>query len=79
MGTFKWLSRRKQAHRNERMETSASLSEFMTLKHCFEDMEHLRFKLRIFGISIADNEEATHVLRDNKSVVTNENGGIIVE
>ena len=41
----KWLSRRQQT-----VETSAFLSEFIALKHCIEDIEHLRFKLRMFGI-----------------------------
>ena len=53
------------------METSVSSSEFIALKHCIEDTEHLRFKLRMFGIPIEGNGEVTHVLCDNKSVVTN--------
>ena len=65
-GTFKWLSRRQQT-----VETSVSSSEFIALKHCIEDTEHLSFKLRMFGIPIEGNGEATHVLCDNKSVVTN--------
>ena len=36
----------------ERMETGVSLSEVMALKHCIEDTEHLRFKLRMVGILI---------------------------
>ena len=46
----KWLSRRQQT-----VETSAFLSEFIALKQCIEDVEHLRFKLRMFGIPIHDD------------------------
>jgi hypothetical protein len=62
----KWLSRRQQT-----VETSAFSSEFIALKHCIEDVEHLRFKLRMFGIPIVNNGEATKILCDNNSVVTN--------
>ena len=61
-----WLSRRQQI-----VETSAFSSEFISLKQCIEDVEHLRFKLRIFGIPIHDDGEPTHILCDNNSVVTN--------
>ena len=37
----------------------------------YEDVEHLRFKLRMFGILIHDDGEPTHILCDNNSVVTN--------
>ena len=62
----KWLSRRQQT-----VETSAFSSEFIALKQCIEDVEHLRFKLRIFGIPIHDDGKPTHILCDNNSVVTN--------
>ena len=62
----KWLSRRQQT-----VETSAFSSEFITLKQCIEDVEHLRFKLRMFEIPIHDDGEPTHILCDNNSVVTN--------
>ena len=62
----KWLSRRQQT-----VETSAFSSEFIALKQCIEDVEHLRFKLRMFGIPIHDDGEPTHILCDNNSVVTN--------
>ena len=62
----KWLIRRQQT-----VETSAFSSEFIALKQCIEDVEHLRFKLRIFGIPIHDDGEPTHVLCYNNSVVTN--------
>ena len=62
----KWLSRRQQT-----VETSAFSSEFIALKQCIEDVEHLRFKLRMFGIPIHDYGEPTHILCDNNSVLTN--------
>ena len=62
----KWLSRRQQT-----VETSAFSSEFIALKQCIEDVEHLRFKLRMFGIPIHDDDDPTHILYDNNSVVTN--------
>ena len=61
----KWLSKRQQT-----VETSAFSSEFIALKQCIEDIEHLRFKLRMFGIPIY-NDEPTYILCDNNSVVTN--------
>ena len=62
----KWLSRRQQT-----VETSAFSSEFIALKQCIEDVEHLRFKLRMFGILIHDDGEPTHILCDKYSMVTN--------
>ena len=64
----KWLSRRQQT-----VETSAFSSEFIALKQCLEDVEHLRFKLRMFGIPLFHDGEsdATLILCDNYSVVTN--------
>ena len=62
----KWLSRRQQT-----VETSAFSSEFIALRQCIEDIEHLRFKLRMFGIPIRNDSEPTHILCDNNSVVTN--------
>ena len=62
----KWFSRRQQT-----VKTSAFSSKFIALKQCIEDVEHLRFKLRMFGIPIHDDGEPTHILSDNNSVVTN--------
>ena len=65
----KWLSRRQQT-----VETSAFSSEFIALKQCIEDVEHLRFKLRMFGIPIFfhDGEsDAILIFCDSESVVTN--------
>ena len=53
------------------IETSAFSSNFIELKQYIEDVEHLRFKLRMFGIQIHDDGEPTHILCDNNSVVTN--------
>ena len=41
------------------------------LKQCIENVEHLRFKLRMVGIPIHDDGEPSHILCDNNSVVTN--------
>ena len=62
---IKWHSGRQRT-----VETSAFSSEFIALKWCIEDIEYLRFKLRMFGIPIL-NDEPTHVLCDNESVVKN--------
>ena len=64
----KWISRRQQT-----VETSAFSSEFIALKQCIEDIEHLRFKLRMFGIPIYKDKDgdATSILCDNEGVVTN--------
>ena len=62
----KWISRRQQT-----VETSAFSSEFIALKQFIEDLEHLRFKLRMFGIPIHDDGEPAHILCDNDSVVNN--------
>ena len=60
----KWLSRRQQT-----VETSAFSSEFIYLKQCIEDVEHLRYKIRMFGIPIYDDGEPAHILCDNNNVV----------
>ena len=41
------------------------------MKQCIEDVEHLRFKLRMFGIPIHDDGEPNRILCDNNSVVSN--------
>ena len=53
------------------METSAFSSEFIAMKHCIEDIEYLRFKLRIFGIPLDENKPETRILCDNEAVVKN--------
>jgi hypothetical protein len=56
--------------RQQTVETSTFSSEFIALKACLEAIEHLRFKLRCFGIPMPKGEP-THVLCDNESVVKN--------
>ena len=60
-----WYSKRQQT-----VETSAFLSEFIALRVCIEAIRGLRYKLRMFGIPIL-NEEPTYVFCDNESVVKN--------
>ena len=43
------------------------------MKQCVEDIEFLRFKLRMFGIPIL-NDEPTGILCDNESLVKNSTG-----
>ena len=42
-----------------------------SLKKCIEDVEHLRFKLPMFGIPISEYQPSTVILCDNESVVKN--------
>ena len=60
-----WYSKRQQT-----VETSAFSSEFVAMRVCVEAVQALRFKLRMFGIPIA-NDGATNIFCDNKSLVTN--------
>ena len=62
----KWLSKRQQT-----VETSAFSAEFIAMKHCIEDIEHLRFKLRMFGIPLDPEHPETHIFCDNESLVKN--------
>ena len=61
-----WKSRRQNT-----VEPSAFSSEFVALKECVEDVEHLRFKLRMFGVPISEDYPATHIFCDNESMVKN--------
>ncbi len=63
---IKWFSKRQQT-----VETSAFSAEFIAMKHCIEDIEHLRFKLRMFGIPLDSEHPETHVFCDNESLVKN--------
>ena len=56
----KWCSKQQQM-----VETSAFLAEFIAMKNCIEDVEHLRFKLRMFGVPLIDGH-ATHIFCDNE-------------
>ena len=60
-----WYSKRQQT-----VETSTFSAEFIALKVCLEAIEHLRFKLRCFGIPMPKGEP-TYVYCDNESVVKN--------
>ena len=64
--TVKWMSKRQQT-----VEKSVFSSKFIALKQCIEDVEHLIFKLLMFGIPIYENQPATVILCDNESVVNN--------
>ena len=52
------------------MEANTFSSEFIAMKACIEACQHLRFKLRMFGIPM-DEEHATNIYYDNESVVKN--------
>ena len=60
-----WYSKRQQT-----VETSSFSAEFIAMKACVEAIQHLRFKLRMFGIPMVDGDP-TFVLSDNESVVNN--------
>ena len=60
-----WYSKRQQT-----VETSTFSAEFIALRVCLEAIEHLRFKLRCFGIPMPQGEP-TYVYCDNESVVKN--------
>jgi hypothetical protein len=62
----KWLSRRQQT-----VETSAFSLEFIAMKHCIEDIEYLRFKLRMFGVPLSEEKPSAYVWCDNESNVKN--------
>ena len=62
----KWVSRRQNT-----VETSAFSSEFIAMKQCVEDIEHLRFKLKMFGVPLDDDHPETYILCDNEGVVKN--------
>jgi hypothetical protein len=58
-----WYSKRQQT-----VETSNFLAKFIVFKVCLEAIEHLRFKLRCFGIPM-ERGQPTYVYCDNESVV----------
>ena len=62
----KWHGKRQTT-----VETSAFSSEFVAMECCIEDIEHLRFKLRMFGIPLGENEPETGILCDNEAVLKN--------
>jgi len=60
-----WYSKRQQT-----VEASTFSSEFIAMKACIEACQHLRFKLRMFGVPM-DEEHATNIFCDSESVVNN--------
>ena len=46
-------------------------SEFIAMKHCIDDTEYLRLKLRMFNIPFAEERPSTYVRCDNENVVNN--------
>ena len=50
---------------------SAFSSKFTAMKQCTKDIEHICFKLRMFGIPISEQYPETHIYCDNKSLVNN--------
>ena len=62
----KWYSKRQQT-----VETSAFSAEYLAMKLCIEDIEFLRFKLRMFGIPMNADKPSTYILCDNDGVVKN--------
>ena len=62
----KWHSKRQNA-----VETSAPSLEFMAMKHCIEDIECLRFELRMFGIPFDEHKPETRIPCDDKAVAKN--------
>ena len=61
-----WHSEKQNA-----VETSAFSSEFAAMKHCTEDIECLRFELRMFGIPFNEHKPETRTLCDDEAVVKN--------
>ena len=60
-----WYSKRHQT-----VETSTISAEFIALKVCLEEIEHLQVKLCCFGVPLPKGEPA-YVFCDNESVVNN--------
>ena len=60
-----WYSKRQQT-----VESSAFSSEFIAMKTCVEAIKGLRYKLRMFGVPIR-NDDPAHIFCDNMSVVNN--------
>ena len=48
----KWLIRQQQT-----VETSALSSEFIAIKHCIKDIEHLKFNLQMFGVPLSEEKK----------------------
>ena len=57
--------------RQTTIEASAFSSEFVATRHCVEDIECLRLKLRMFGTPLGESRPETRILRGNEAVVKN--------
>ena len=53
------------------MKSLAFSLEFVAMKHCIEDVECLRFELRMFGIPLNEHEPETRIPCSNEAVVKN--------
>ena len=53
------------SHQQQTVETSAFLSEFIAMKHCIEDIEYLRFKIRMFGVPLSEEKPSTYIRCEN--------------
>ena len=62
---------KRKSRRQNTLETSAFSAEFIVLKECIEDIEAIRFKLRMFGIPFSEDHPATHIYCGNEGVVKN--------
>ena len=60
-----WYSKRQQT-----VKASTFSSEYIAMKACIEAVQHLRYKLRMFGVPM-DEDHAINLLCDNESVVNN--------
>ena len=62
---------KRHSKRQNAVETSAFSSELTAMKHCIEDVECLRFELRMFGIPFDEHKPETRILCDDEAVVKN--------
>mmetsp|Transcript_5466 Transcript_5466/g.8359 ORF Transcript_5466/g.8359 Transcript_5466/m.8359 type:complete len:172 (-) Transcript_5466:229-744(-) len=67
---IKWYSKKQQT-----IESIAFSAQYIALKTCVEEIEYVRFKLRMFGIPLVgdheNNDHATNIYCDNEAVVKN--------
>ena len=62
----KWLNRQQKT-----VKTSAFSSECISMKQCIENIEYLRFKLRMLGVPFAEERPSTYIWFDIEIVVKN--------
>ena len=41
------------------------------MKYCIEDIKYLRFKWRMFGVTLSEEKPSTYIWCDNKSILKN--------